>query len=815
MSGEVATLGSLRSVLQVAIVTYGVLFVLVGVLTAVGYGKIPADRYLKTIERTEQWKDAITGWHETWGVVEFWLAVLGLAYLSYRHNRKNARHALQKAVDREMKRLMVARDAGEFKELAPDELMTRTRREILNFTIVLLILASTSPAFASERPGVTSLPIPNCLLQQNPLSYEPGLGDNPASDVREMKDKLRQLGNTGVEVFYNGREVLIDNLAYSPDCTGEGKVKRQIFSEDLLNRAFMRKASDSGAASTNLTWDFDGESIGLRGYRYVTFLQAFGGTPILGVSATVKFNEADVADKIVARPLTRQQYKQLIASEFDSLINQAQAERDALRFAKEHPELRSEITEPDFEPSVHLTKEFLIYRNNEFKRVYLLLILIGRKSSTPELGILNHYLKLLVDRKTSDIFPLEEPEPKGVTKYVPVKVGSIASNLWIDCENGQCQTTYSRADIPVGQPTTLGMGKTPIIVYKAEGTNIDNPSTVIPAFSESGSPHTAAEPATTLLYWLQRISYFFEGLKSCGYTGDCQAPQPIVAELWETDLNGAIAQWNPRTKRLQFGKSANLQSSATDPVIIAHEYAHALIDHMNPSLRIDFFGKRCNGDPGEQYGALMESVADTVGTLVIISILGNKNDMIQYGAPVYKVGLNSLGKRYRDMVNPTKGGDPNHKIGMDFDKRSFEAPGLLLDSMRRNNYPQPDHIKNMIGVSCEGSGAGELIPYVNSGILNKAAHLIIEQELRINPVNNIDRFKNLLKKEEKLWPRTLVASYLGAMRELFLSCNETKCRTFNRFAFQLFRYAEFHELAALYGSSFDKVGIFSQRFDED
>jgi len=86
--GVLAALKSIRSLLQVAIVTYVVLVGLVLWITYVRGTSVTSDTLLAAIQRTSDWKKSIGKWTDGIGGLLFWLTIVGLTYQSYRANRQ-------------------------------------------------------------------------------------------------------------------------------------------------------------------------------------------------------------------------------------------------------------------------------------------------------------------------------------------------------------------------------------------------------------------------------------------------------------------------------------------------------------------------------------------------------------------------------------------------------------------------------------------------------------------------------------------------------------------------------------------------------
>lgn len=122
-AGVLAALKAARTLLQIALVTYGLILLVASVLGLFLDTGAAAD-YQTAIETVEIWKASLSSFQSgILGPVSFGLAILALAILAYRRHRQDLLDEVQVVISREVERLRAEFDQGKWPSLPPTEEM--------------------------------------------------------------------------------------------------------------------------------------------------------------------------------------------------------------------------------------------------------------------------------------------------------------------------------------------------------------------------------------------------------------------------------------------------------------------------------------------------------------------------------------------------------------------------------------------------------------------------------------------------------------------------------------------------------------------
>lgn len=581
--------------------------------------------------------------------------------------------------------------------------------------LVSILLVSINTAWADGWSDVLKLNLsPHLTTATSSANIDqeavPSIsGEDASVDTETIIAALSRQGNDAVQVNYNGKLAFIFGL--SAEIDGKDTTSRSMAGQRLLSETFLTPSSHAanlGKACTDgktkIEWAPKEEQQRGKGYRVINYDQVIDNIPVLGATAQIEFNSVNVVESLVASPLTCRSLKLVEASNQTRGITSTEA-RD---IATQH--LRAMLTATGGNwtpPTSNKSQLFYEIKKTNARKVWIVhLIATAINDKTFE-----RKWNYSIDAITREVLWYGEILPSGGAPSTTTASGTgkgpdgNALSFSNSCDQNFCYLINVDSFKVNGEQKAVK-----IKVHKDVGGNLEFFRTNL----ENDFTKPEEREAVQAYVWLTKFVSILANHGICSFDFACGEIHAIVTK--NNDKRGAF--YDPANKRFVFTQVPGAdEHSANDPVLIAHELAHAML-RARPLDAHPVLLSKCRKTPGEQFGAMEESLADTIGMLLATQAMGGKTAM-KNAQRLYKIGEKSLGPFYRDMGNP-------HKASASFcSGKHATNPGVCLASLG-NQFHQPNHIKEQIALPCDGSD--ELICYVNSGIPNYAAYQIMEMK---------------------------------------------------------------------------------------
>jgi len=561
------------------------------------------------------------------------------------------------------------------------------------------------------------------------------IGDNVTADRERIHSILKKSGNLAADVMLRDPTVLIYGLTSQLTVSEEKQSPdlRKLSALQLLGTLFLRPPTADTQSSCKqddliLAWKYIGEESSMDNSHIAIFQQELNGISVRGASARVHFNVKDVIESIFATPINCKHLR-LLSSQFgtpaamplDKDAAAAEAKKDLKAFLSRFspaPDLRGgpEVEDVEIKATSH---QFLLHSKRGLREIWEVNLAV----SFPEDSTRQQLWTYMVDRLGGDILSRERVEASKVAPYHRLASGDskfAPGQPWsfsVICDpspSDRCRLE-NKETVPVaGDDKTI-----PVRILLGVSAGTEKP---VEAKGTHFGPYYGS--ANDLFHWLLELRKELAQLGKCSYDGKCA---DIEARIYlANNPRGAI--YDPATRRLAFYQvpGANWHTGS-DPAVVAHELVHMLLRGPRTSaIEVE----KCRDKDGEEFGALEESLADTIAVLLT-------NKLVTLPDP-YKVGAQSLGTSSRDMKTP---------------------PVLTTANMKH--------------VRCSPDRIDDSVTYLNSGIPSRAAYLLLSKT---------PKEVGLFATDEE-WKDFVLKNYLRAAEKVY--CNVSNCSTFEEFATML------------------------------
>ncbi len=220
-----------------------------------------------------------------------------------------------------------------------------------------------------------------------------------------------------------------------------------------------------------------------------------------------------------------------------------------------------------------------------------------------------------------------------------------------------------------------------------------------------GRRDSSQAPEVDAMFYLRIAKEYFRDVFKVDVTNGRGGPLEVIVH----DPESSTALWHPIERLLRFGdgdgKTLNFMTGELE--IVAHEYAHAVIDQVTKTaLRCDQReADASDGEPGEESVALNESLADVLALLVSLKFYNRtpRGGTWAIGKDVFLDGS------YRDLKDPSKGGQ-------------YRREDTWAEFVRKKK-PQPMSREEKLLWKCsDNQGA---VAHINSSIPSRVAFLLL------------------------------------------------------------------------------------------
>jgi hypothetical protein len=582
--------------------------------------------------------------------------------------------------------------------------------------------------------------------------------------------------------------ITVENIGEVKPCKALPNNWNENYGKFILNSYFLKDNNlpkQNDRVFPHLKWIISNEKINIhtRIKSQQTFQQTIDGVPILGALAYVDFKSSGSIKKIYASPISLRQYKSL----WKIVENQKPLSRKAAESYVQKNFLKEVGLDIDFfDIETYLSKEYFLFIFGEFYRIWLFSVNIKTNLDSPDnikknSDVNNYQIMLHSDEKRRENLFLNVSkmppfgsslernscsgkekeylknhqeifhfcaEAKGWNKWEGGKYAPFEAMVLSYCV-GEMDCYLERKD-----PIYLLL-RVPIDPAKKLWTNVNmdlkipiltkNSRNRIKSNQEKGFLDDKA-PLKTMVeayYWLSKIRDFFANYKPprCLFRynkngeaecDDLRLVQENTGRPAQFNKHWGSGNWKGKPV-FAFGYfekekiRRSFISPTSDPVIVSHEFVHALMSNnknINPI-------KNCR--LAIEWRSLEESLADTIGLLIATQIT-NKEEYETLNSNIFKIG--------------EYGG-----------YHSIDLPRNIKNKTSYASFISEDRL-----CSRNKNNEMDIAIYKNSKILSYANYLIIKEGLKIyiaiHSQVSPEKDKTALEKEGFNW---LLKFYLGAM----------------------------------------------------